>query len=179
MYGLILVEPKGGLPKVDKEFYVMQGDLYTNHKFGTKGHHEYSHDKAGDELPSYYTFNGSVGALGKEHKMEVNVGQTVRVYFGVGGPNKVSSFHVIGEIFDKVYSEGSTNTVKENVQTTLVPAGGATIVDFKVQHPGKYILVDHALSRAGKGLAGILEVKGKADATVYKSSDKGMTDMAH
>ena len=111
--------------------------------------------------------------------MEVNVGQTVRVYFGVGGPNKVSSFHVIGEIFDKVYSVGSTNTVKENVQTTLVPAGGATIVDFKVQHPGKYILVDHALSRAGKGLAGILEVKGKANATVYKSSDKGMADMAH
>jgi nitrite reductase (NO-forming) len=179
MYGLILVEPKGGLPKVDKEFYVMQGDLYTNHKFGTKGHHEYSHDKAGDELPSYYTFNGSVGALGKEHKMEVNVGQTVRVYFGVGGPNKISSFHVIGEIFDKVYSEGSTNTVKHNVQTTLVPAGGATIVDFKVQHPGKYILVDHALSRAGKGLAGILEVKGKADATVYKSSDKSHGDMAH
>lgn len=179
MYGLILVEPKGGLPKVDKEFYVMQGDLYTSHRYGTKGHHEYSHDKAGDELPTYYTFNGSVGALGKEHRMEVNVGQTVRVYFGVGGPNKVSSFHVIGEIFDKVYSEGSTNTVKENVQTTLVPAGGATIVDFKVQHPGKYILVDHALSRAGKGLAGVLEVKGKADPTVYRSSDKGAGDMAH
>ncbi len=179
MYGLILVEPKGGLPKVDKEFYVMQGDLYTNHKFGTKGHHEYNHDKAGDELPSYYTFNGSVGALGKEHKMEVNVGETVRIYFGVGGPNKVSSFHVIGEIFDKVYSEGSTNTVKENVQTTLVPAGGATIVDFKVQHPGKYLLVDHALSRAGKGLAGVLEVKGKADPTVYSSSHKGPGDMAH
>jgi nitrite reductase (NO-forming) len=179
MYGLILVEPKGGLPKVDKEFYVMQGDLYTNHKFGTKGHHEYSHDKAGDELPSYYTFNGSVGALGKEHKMEVDVGQTVRIYFGVGGPNKVSSFHVIGEIFDKVYSEGATNTVKENVQTTLVPAGGATIVDFKVQHPGKYILVDHALSRAGKGLAGIMEVRGKADPTVYRASDKGEGNMAH
>jgi nitrite reductase (NO-forming) len=179
MYGLILVEPKGGLPKVDKEFYVMQGDLYTSHPFGTKGHHEYNHDKASDELPTYYTFNGSVGALGKEHKMEAKVGETVRVYFGVGGPNKVSSFHVIGEIFDKVYSEGATNTVKHNVQTTLVPAGGATIVDFKVQHPGKYILVDHALSRAGKGLAGVLEVKGKADPTVYRSSDKGHGDMAH
>lgn len=179
MYGLILVEPKGGLPKVDKEFYVMQGDLYTKHRFGTKGHHEYSHDKAGDELPTYYTFNGSVGALGKEHKMEVKVGETVRIYFGVGGPNKVASFHVIGEIFDKVYSEGSTNMVKENVQTTLVPAGGATIVDFKVQHPGKYILVDHALSRAGKGLAGVLEVKGKADPTIYRSSHQGPGDMAH
>jgi nitrite reductase (NO-forming) len=179
MYGLILVEPKGGLPKVDKEFYVMQGDLYTSHAFGTKGHHEYNPDKAADELPTYYTFNGSVGALGKEHRMEAKVGETVRVYFGVGGPNKVSSFHVIGEIFDKVYSEGSTNTVKQNVQTTLVPAGGATIVDFKVQYPGKYLLVDHSLSRAAKGLAGALEVTGKADGSVYRSSEKGKGDMAH
>jgi nitrite reductase (NO-forming) len=179
MYGLILVEPKEGLPKVDKEFYVMQGDLYTSHAFGTKGHHEYNPEKAADELPSYYTFNGSVGALGKEHKMTAKVGETVRVYFGVGGPNKVSSFHVIGEIFDKVYSEGSTNTVKDNVQTTLVPAGGATIVDFKVQYPGKYLLVDHSLSRAAKGLAGALEVTGKADDSVYRSSEKGHGDMAH
>jgi len=179
MYGLILVEPKAGLPKVDKEFYVMQGDLYTSHAFGTKGHHEYNPDKAADELPTYYTFNGSVGALGKEHRMVAKVGDTVRVYFGVGGPNKVSSFHMIGEIFDKVYSEGSTNAVKESVQTTLVPAGGATIVDFKVQYPGKYLLVDHSLSRATKGLAGALEVTGKADATVYKASDDPAGDMAH
>ena len=103
--------------------------------------------------------------------MSAKVGETVRVYFGVGGPNKVSSFHVIGEIFDKVYSEGSTNTVKHNVQTTLVPAGGATIVDFKLDYPGKYVLVDHALSRAGKGLAGVLEVSGPADASVYDASD--------
>ncbi|MEZ0309015.1 MAG: multicopper oxidase domain-containing protein, partial [Ramlibacter sp.] len=157
----------------------MQGDLYTNHAFGTKGHHEYSPEKAADELPSYYTFNGAVGALGKEHRMQAKVGETVRIYFGVGGPNKVSSFHVIGEIFDKVYSEGSTNTVKHNVQTTMVPAGGATIVDFKLQYPGKYLLVDHSLSRAGKGLAGALEVTGKADASVYKSSEHGNANMAH
>ena len=69
MYGLILVEPEQGLLKVDKEFYVMQGDLYTNHAFGTKGHHEYSPERAADELPTYFTFNGSVGALTKEHKM--------------------------------------------------------------------------------------------------------------
>jgi nitrite reductase (NO-forming) len=179
MYGLILVEPKAGLPKVDKEFYVMQGDLYTSHPFGTKGHHEYSQERAADELPTYYTFNGSVGALTKEHKMGAKVGETVRVYFGVGGPNKVSSFHVIGEILDRVYSEGATNTVKQNVQTTLVPAGGATIVEFKVQYPGKFLLVDHSLSRAGKGLVGALEVTGKADDAVYKASDKGMGDMAH
>jgi nitrite reductase (NO-forming) len=179
MYGLILVEPKNGLPKVDKEYYVMQGDLYTTHAFGTKGHHEYSPERAADELPTYYTFNGAVGALTKDHKMSVKVGETVRVYFGVGGPNKVSSFHVIGEIFDKVYSEGSTNTVKQNVQTTLVPAGGATMVDFKVDYPGKYLLVDHALSRAAKGLVGAIEVTGKADATVYKASEPGNGNMAH
>lgn len=179
MYGLILVEPREGLPKVDKEFYVMQGDLYTSHAFGTKGHHEFDHGKAADEQPTYYTFNGAVGALTKEHRMAAKVGETVRVFFGVGGPNKVSSFHVIGEIFDRVYSEGSTDTVKANVQTTLVPAGGATIVEFKVQYPGKYLLVDHALSRAAKGLAGALEVTGKADDAVYKASDKGQGDMAH
>lgn len=179
MYGLILVEPKQGLPKVDKEFYVMQGDLYTSHAFGTKGHHEYNPERAADELPTYYTFNGSVGALTREHKMSAKVGETVRVYFGVGGPNKVSSFHVIGEILDRVYSEGATNTVKENVQTTLVPAGGATIAEFKVQYPGKYLLVDHSLSRVGKGLVGALEVNGKADASVYKASDEGMKDMQH
>src|SRR5215471_15565019 len=160
MYGMILVEPKEGLPKVDKEFYVMQGDLYTNHGFGTKGHHEYSHERAGDELPSYYLFNGAVGALTKEHKMSANVGETVRIYFGVGGPNKISSFHVIGEIFDRVYSEGATNTLKENVQTALVPAGGATIAEFKVNYPGRFILVDHALSRAAKGAVGFLDVAG-------------------
>ena len=107
MYGMILVEPEDGLPKVDREFYVMQGDMYTKHKLGTKGHHEFDLDKMADELPDYYVFNGAVGALTKEHKMQAKVGETVRIYFGVGGPNKISSFHVIGEIFDKVYSEGA------------------------------------------------------------------------
>jgi nitrite reductase (NO-forming) len=179
MYGLILVEPPEGLPKVDREFYVMQGDLYTSHRAGAKGHQEFDHDRASDELPTYFTFNGAVGALTKEFKMQAKVGETVRVYFGVGGPNKVSSFHVIGEIFDKVYSEGATNTIKQNVQTTLVAPGGATIVDFKLQYPGNYLLVDHALSRVGKGLAAALEVTGAADASVYKPSNEDHPSMAH
>lgn len=168
MYGLILVEPAAGLPKVDREYYVMQGDMYTKHALGTQGHHEYSHERASDELPTFYTFNGSVGALTKEFKMTAKVGETVRYYFGVGGPNKVSSFHVIGEIFDKVYSEGSPTTVKNDVQTTLVAPGGATMVEFKLNYPGKYLLVDHALSRVGKGLVGTLDVSGVADAAIYQ-----------
>jgi nitrite reductase (NO-forming) len=179
MYGMILVEPPQGLPKVDREFYVMQGDLYTSHRIGTKGHQEFDHDRASDELPTYYTFNGAVGALTKEFALKAKVGETVRVYFGVGGPNKVSSFHAIGEIFDKVYSEGSLTAVKHNVQTTLVAPGGATIVDFKLEYPGNYLLVDHALSRVGKGLAAALDVSGPADATVYKASHPNGHDGSH
>src|SRR5688572_17204792 len=177
MYGMILVEPETGFAPVDREFYVMQGDIYTKHKHGTKGHQPFDHDKMADELPDYYVFNGAVGALTKEHKMQAKVGETVRVYFGVGGPNKISSFHVIGEIFDRVYTEASTSAPRENVQTTTVPPGGAAIVEFKVDYPGKYVLVDHALSRAGKGLVGVLEVVGKADPAVYRDHGDSPTDM--
>ena len=177
MYGMILVEPEGGLPKVDKEFYVMQGDIYTKYKHGTKGHQPFDHEKLAAELPDYYVFNGAVGALTKEHKMQAKVGETVRVYFGVGGPNKISSFHVIGEIFDRVYTEASTSAPRENVQTTIVPPGGATIVELKVDYPGRYVLVDHALSRAGKGLVGMLEVTGKADAAVYRDHGESPKEM--
>lgn len=168
MYGLILVEPEGGLSKVDREYYVMQGDMYTTRPHGAKTHQDADLDKMAAELPDYYVFNGAVGSLTKEHKLTAKVGETVRIYFGVGGPNKISSFHVIGEIFDKVYSEGSTSSIKKDVQTTLVAPGGATIVEFKVDYPGQYTLVDHALSRAGKGAVGILEVTGDKDDSVYK-----------
>ncbi len=168
MYGMILVEPEGGLSKVDREYYVMQGDLYTSKAHGAKGHQEFDADKMAAELPDYYVFNGAVGALSKDNKLTAKVGETVRIYFGVGGPNKISSFHVIGEIFDKVYSEGSLSAANRDVQTTLVAPGGATIVEFKVDYPGTYMLVDHALSRAGKGLVGMMEVTGPADASIYK-----------
>lgn len=180
MYGLILVEPEGGLPKVDKEFYVMQGELYTAQKHGSSGLQEFSLDKLLDEHPEHMTFNGSMGALTKTFKMEANVGETVRIFFGVGGPNLTSSFHVIGEIFDRVYDLASlTSPPLKDVQTTLVPPGGATVVEFKVDYPGKYILVDHALSRLEKGLAGFLHVNGKADDTVFKTEQKHDPNSGH
>lgn len=179
MYGMILVEPEGGLAKVDREYYVMQGDMYTTRPHGAKTHQEFDLDKMAAELPDYYVFNGAVGSLTKEHKLTANVGETVRIFFGVGGPNKISSFHVIGEIFDKVYSEGSVSSVKRDVQTTLVAPGGATIVEFKVDYPGSYLLVDHALSRAGKGLVGTLEVAGAADAGIYKAHTPGKAAATH
>jgi nitrite reductase (NO-forming) len=173
MYGMILVEPPEGLPKVDREFYVMQADLYTTHAKGTKGHQAYDATRADDERPTYFTFNGTVGALTKEHAMTAKVGETIRVYFGVGGPNKVSSFHVIGEIFDTVYRDGSISSPMRDVQTTLVAPGGATIVDLKLDYPGNYLLVDHALSRVGKGLAAAINVSGDADPAVYEVVNGG------
>src|ERR671930_2808411 len=139
----------------------MQGELYTDRGFGQRGHDEFSVEKLLAERAEYFVFNGAVGALTAEHPMKAKVGETVRIYFGVGGPNITSSFHVIGEIFDRVYGEAAMGSaVATNVQTTTVPAGGATIVEFKLEVPGRYILVDHALSRLERGLAGFLVVEG-------------------
>ncbi|MGY1457077.1 MULTISPECIES: copper-containing nitrite reductase [unclassified Luteimonas] len=172
MYGMILVEPEGGLPAVDKEYYVMQGELYTAQKHGSRGLQEFSVDKLLDEKPEHLMFNGSMDALTKTFDMNANVGEEVRIFFGVGGPNMTSSFHLIGEVFDRVYNLASfTSPPLLDVQTTLVPPGGATMVEFKVDYPGKYILVDHALSRAEKGLTGILTVHGTADPTIFNSDE--------
>jgi len=161
MYGMILVEPEGGLPQVDREFYVMQGELYTVEPFGTQGEMEMDYDKLISERPEYFLFNGSVGSLTKTHPLYASVGETVRIFFGVGGPNYTSSFHVIGEIFDSVYNFGSiTSPPLKDVQTVTVAPGGATIVDFKIDRGGNYVLVDHALSRVERGLAGYLIVDG-------------------
>jgi len=171
MYGLILVEPPEGLPPVDKEFYVMQGDFYTVGKFREKGLQAFDMQKAIDENPTYVLFNGAETALTGDRALKADVGQSVRLYVGNGGPNLVSSFHVIGEIFDKVWYEGGTR-YQENVQTTLVPAGGAMIADFHLEVPGSYVLVDHSIFRAfNKGALGILQVAGAEDKSIYSGKE--------
>lgn len=168
MYGMILVEPEDGLSKVDKEFYIIQSDFYTKGSFGKKGLQPFDMEKAIKEQADYVVFNGSVGALTGDNALKANVGETVRIFFGVGGPNLTSSFHVIGEIFDKVYPEGGTKLFQENVQTTVVPPGGATMVEFKVDVPATYVLVDHAIFRAfNKGALGLLKVDGPEVPNIY------------
>ncbi len=167
MYGLILVEPEGGLPPVDKEYYIMQGDFYTKGKNGEPGLQTFDMQKAIDEHPDYVVFNGKVGSLTGDNSIKANVGETVRLYVGNGGPNLLSSFHVIGEIFDNVHVEGG-DLINKNVQTTLVPAGGATIVDFKVEVPGTFVIVDHSLTRTfNKGSLGMLTVTGDENKQIY------------
>ena len=169
MYGLILIEPEGGLPEVDQEFYIMQGEIYTAEPFGTLG--ELTHDPVAMsyEQPEYFVFNGAAGALASdENALYAEVGETVRIYFGVGGPNKTSSFHVIGEIFDIVYPFGSmTSDPLTDVQTISVAPGGAWAVEFKLDVPGRYILVDHALSRLERGLVGFLYAEGEDNPEIF------------
>ena len=171
MYGLILVEPPEGLPPVDKEFYVMQGEFYTVGKYREKGHQPFDMQKAIEENATYVLFNGSEGAMVGENAIKASVGDTVRLFVGNGGPNLVSSFHVIGEIFDKVFYEGGTH-YQENVQTTLVPAGGSAMTEFRVEVPGTFILVDHSIFRAfNKGALGMLKVDGEDNLPVYSGKE--------
>jgi nitrite reductase (NO-forming) len=176
MYGLILVEPKEGLPPVDREYYVMQGDFYTTGKFGEEGLQAFDMNRAVDEKPTYVVFNGSVGSLVGEKALTAKVGEKIRLYLGNGGPNLVSSFHVIGEIFDNVYQEGGIVPTQHQVQTTLIPAGGSAMVEFKVEVPGTYILVDHSLFRAfNKGTLGMLKVEGPPNLVMYSGKEVDAT----
>jgi len=178
MYGLILVEPEDGLPPVDREFYVMQGEIYTDQPFGQHGSQEFSVEKLLNERPEYFVLNGSVGALTKLHPLEAKVGERVRIFFGVGGPNFTSSFHVIGEIFDKVYQLGGFQSPPlEGIQTVSVAPGGAVVTEFKLQVPGNYAIVDHALSRMERGLVGILHATGAPNPDIYNGV--AMPGMGH
>ena len=179
MYGMILVEPEEGLAPVDREFYVMQGEIYTEEMYGTAGELTESYEKLLDERPEYYVFNGSVHGLKTEAPLRAKVGETIRIFFGVGGPNKTSAFHVIGEIFDQVYPLGTvTGGATHDVQTVNVAPGGALVAELTLEVPGQYVLVDHALSRVERGLAAILEVEGPANPEVFDETTGEQLTMA-
>ncbi len=171
MYGLMLVEPPEGLPKVDHEYYVMQGDFYTVGKYREKGLQAFDMQKAIDEKPTYVLFNGSESSLVGDRALTAKVGERVRLFIGNGGPNLVSSFHVIGEIFDRVWYEGGSH-FQENVQTTIIPSGGAAIAEFHAIVPGSFVLVDHSIFRAfNKGALAILKVDGPDNKLVYSGKE--------
>lgn len=168
MYGMILVEPDSDLPPVDHEFYVMQGEIYTTEPFGSPGLLTTDYEKLLNERPEYFVLNGHVGALTEHYPMKAKVGETIRIYFGNGGPNYVSSFHVIGEVFERVWTNGALiDKPQQHVQTVTVPAGGAVVADIKFVVPGRYVLVDHSLSRVERGLAGWIDVEGPENPEVF------------
>ena len=174
MYGLILVEPEKGLPKVDREFYILQSEFYTAEAPEGVQHLDYSHEEGLKEHPRFVVFNGRVGSLVDDGKLKAKTGERVRIYFGNAGPNLISSFHVIGEIFDNVYREADlVSAPAHSIQTTLVPAGGAVVAEFSLEVPGTYTLVDHAIFRAEKGAVGFLEVEGKPRHDIYVAEGDG------
>ncbi len=166
MYGAILVEPRGGLTPVDREYFIMQGEWYTRGSFGDQGHQEFSQTKAFAEQPELFTFNGHASALNQLFRLEAEVGETVRLFFGAGGPNLGSNLHIFGEIFDKVYS-GSPETFLANQETYHVPAGSMAAFEFELDVPGNYVLADHALYRMSRGAMGLLLVSGEHDESLY------------
>ena len=168
LYGLVLVEPEGGLPRADREFYVMQSEFYTEGAVGKVGLQAYSSRKAAAEAPEYIVFNGNASSLMGKGALNARVGETVRIYFGNIGPNKISSVHLIGAIFDRVYREGGLMDPAHNIQTTLVPPGGASILELQPQVPGDYTLLDHAMFRIDRGAMGILRVEGPSSPDIYR-----------
>lgn len=169
MFGMILVEPEEGLPPVDREFYVMQSELYTEEAFGSQGLLTESYDKLMAERPEYFLFNGAVGALTEEYPLKAEVGETVRIFFGVGGPNFTSSFHMIGGIMDAVYPQGSLEEKPQRgVQTISVNPGSAVVADFTMTVPGHFALVDHALTRVERGLMALLMVDGPENPEIFR-----------
>ena len=172
MYGLIVVEPAGGLPRVDKEFYVVQSEFYGEPSADDKKFLEYSYANGLAEHPKYVVFNGKVGSM-IENPLMAKQNDRVRVYFGNGGPNLISSFHVIGVVFDYVWREGDfISPPGRGVQTTCVPAGGSTCVEFDCPVQGNFIFVDHSVFRFDKGTLGFLKVAGEPRPDIYDSTDK-------
>lgn len=165
MFGLMLVEPKEGLPKVDKEFYLMQNEFYV--KDGANPELKiFDMGKASYELPDYVVFNGKVGSTLGENALKAKVGEKVRLFVGNAGPNKISSFHLIGKPFDTVYVEGGS-LKNHHVQTTLIPAGGVTVVEMEMKVPGEYTFIDHSIFRTDKGAKGKLIVEGAENPEIY------------
>ncbi len=176
MYGLILVELEKRLPKVDREFYVMQGEIYAKDPADGGTLLEYAHEAGVQAHPRYVVFNGRMGSLMGDHVLKAKTGERVRIFFGNAGPNLISSFHLIGEIFDAVYREGDLiSPPARSLQTTLVPAGGATVVECAVEVPGTYTLVDHAIFRIEQGAVGYLQVEGTPRPDLYLSEEDAKT----
>lgn len=170
MYGLILVEPQEGLAKVDREFYVMQGEYYTDGKFGDKGFQKFNKEKLLAEHPEYFLFNGRVNSLNGDRALKAKVGEKIRLFVGVGS-HIAANFHIIGAIFDKLYLEGAiTSPPLQNVQTTVIAPGSAVMIEFTAEVPGKYLLVDHNLTRSiDKGAIAELIVEGSDHPDLYHS----------
>ena len=156
MFGMVIVEPKGGLPKVDKELAIVQSEWYLG---AQKQPVDYTKANAAAPAPDFVVFNGVANQY-KDNPIAVPTNGRVRVFVLDVGPNIDSSFHIVGTIFDTVTKEG-IQLVKGNAggygsqAVDLSPAQGA-IIEFSPKEDGMYPMVTHAFNFVGKGAIGII-----------------------
>jgi nitrite reductase (NO-forming) len=157
MFGMVIVEPKGGLPRVDKELAIVQSEWY----LGAQGQPvDLAKASAGAPAPDFVVFNGVANQY-KDHPIKVPADRRVRVFLLDAGPNIDSSFHIVGTIFDTVVKEGIVlsrgNAGGWGSQAVdLSPAQGA-IIEFSPVEDGMYPMVTHAFNFVGRGAVGIVQ----------------------
>lgn len=164
MYGTIIVEPTDGYPtdkEIDRSYILVQSEFYKEHDF----------EDMQDGEPSYVVFNGNDYGL-MEKPFLAKVGDKVRFYVSNAGPNEVSSFHIVGTMFDTVYMDGNPRNVQYGMQTVMLPASGGAVVEVTVTEEGDYPIVTHQFNHASKGAVGILRV-------TKDGQDNGMAAMGH
>lgn len=173
MFGLILVEPKEGLAPVDHEFYFGQNEIYVNDPQDNHTPAVFNIDNMIAERPKYVVLNGEFNAItaSKYGALKAKEGETVRIFFVNGGPNLISSFHPIGNIWDKFWLQGSlTNQPFTKMQTVQVNPGSCAILEMKLPVPEVIRLADHSITRtARQGLLAEIDVKGSSVPDIFEA----------
>ncbi|MGN8217904.1 copper-containing nitrite reductase [Halococcus morrhuae DSM 1307] len=171
MFGMVLVEPKAGMPPVDREFYLGQHEVYTDKAVGEQGHHGFDADAMLNEAPTYVLFNGEKYPFTPDRygTMSAETGETVRVFLVTGGPNVSSNFHPIGNVWTRAWRDGALASQPERyVQTMKVPPGSCMVGEMDLPVPSRIKLVDHALTRVTRrGLLAEIDVTGPERPEVF------------
>jgi nitrite reductase (NO-forming) len=162
MYLPIIVDPKGGWPtEVDKEFVLVQSDFYPRPSLADSTVQEADWAAMQNATPAYVVFNGRAFQY-KDAPLKVAEGDRVRLFVMNAGPNIRSDFHVVGNIFDRVYPGGDPDQAIRGVQTYTVPTGGGIVVELEFKKGfsgvGNYAFVTHAFADATKGAVGVIQV---------------------
>ncbi len=153
MYGAIIVDPPTPRPPA-KEFVLVQSEFYLTPDDGKGGARSLDWQKLLGQAPDNVVFNGRVAQYA-EHPIAVRSGELLRLYVVNAGPNRISSFHVVGGIFEKVFEDASLTNPLRGVQTVNVPVGGGAIFEIRLREPGDYPFVTHAFADATKGAVGV------------------------
>ena len=165
MYGMFIVEPRGGYPtKVDREYAVVQSEFYTKpdpagRKVGGQPLYVLDTEKVRAKVSTYTVFNGVYNGM-VDHPLMAKPGERVRLYVLNVGPSNTSSFHVVGTLFDRAWADGNPDNQFRGLQTVLLGASNSTIVEFRIPEKGKYVMVDHQFANASQGAIGVIDATG-------------------